>query len=89
MNKDEMAFVFVLVITIPIVVAVTRRLWRRAPVRQVPVVDDERFARLEQAVEAVAIEVERIGESQRFQARLAAEKQPVRESIVSRVKTPV
>jgi hypothetical protein len=39
--------------------------------------EDNRLARLEQAVESVAIEVERIGESQRFQAKLMAEKQPV------------
>ncbi|CAN5519807.1 hypothetical protein BH09GEM1_BH09GEM1_24970 [soil metagenome] len=35
---------------------------------------DPQFARLEQAVEAVAIEVKRIGEAQRFSAKLLAER---------------
>jgi hypothetical protein len=37
-------------------------------------IDDERFTRLEQAVEAVAIEVERISEGQRFVTRVLAER---------------
>jgi hypothetical protein len=36
----------------------------------------DRLARLEQAVDAVAVEVERISESQRFTARVLAEQQP-------------
>lgn len=36
-------------------------------------VSDERFARLESAVEAIAIEVERISEGQRFTTRLLTE----------------
>lgn len=37
-------------------------------------ITDERLEQLQQSVDAVAIEVERIGESQRFSARLAAER---------------
>ena len=37
------------------------------------VVDDERMTRLEQAVESIALEVERIGEAQRFNAKVAAQ----------------
>ena len=37
------------------------------------VVDDERMTRLEQAVESIALEVERISEGQRFTSRLMAE----------------
>jgi hypothetical protein len=36
-------------------------------------VADERFARLEQAVDAIALEVERISEGQRFTTRLLSE----------------
>src|SRR5689334_7926461 len=36
---------------------------------------DERIARLENAVDAIAIETERIGESQRFLTRVIAERQ--------------
>lgn len=53
-------------------------------------IDDERFTRLEQAVDAVAIEVERISEGQRFVTRLLAERngalEPVRAA--ERVITP-
>ena len=37
-------------------------------------VSDERFSRLEQAVEAIAVEVERISEGQRFTTKLLAER---------------
>lgn len=39
-----------------------------------PRVDDLRMERLEQAVDAIAIEVERISESQRFISRLMSER---------------
>jgi hypothetical protein len=38
------------------------------------VVDEDRLARLEQAVEAIALEVERISEGQRFTTKLLAER---------------
>ena len=38
------------------------------------VVDEERMARLEQAVEAIALEVERISEGQRFTTKLLSER---------------
>ena len=37
-------------------------------------VDDERMTRLEQAVESIALEVERISEGQRFTTKLLAER---------------
>ena len=62
---------------------IVRLLVLRAPwpgsdreVRRAPgvVVDEDRMARLEQAVEAIALEVERISEGQRFTTRLLAER---------------
>lgn len=41
-------------------------------------IDEARFARLEQAVDAIAIEVERIAEGQRFTTKLMAERVPER-----------
>ena len=38
------------------------------------VVDEDRMARLEQAVESIALEVERISEGQRFTTKLLAER---------------
>ncbi len=37
-------------------------------------IGDERLAQLQQSVDAIAIEVERIGEAQRFSARLQSDK---------------
>ena len=39
-----------------------------------PIVDEARFSRLEDAVETIAVEVERIAEAQRFSAKLLAER---------------
>ena len=39
-----------------------------------PAVTDERLARIEQAIDAMAVEVERISEGQRFVTRLLAER---------------
>ena len=52
---------------------VAKWLDRRA---QLPKADqsDERLARIEQAVDAIAIEVERISEAQRFTTKLLADK---------------
>ena len=45
-----------------------------------PTADDRRMERLEYAIDAIAIEVERISEAQRFAATLLAERLPVRDS---------
>ncbi len=37
-------------------------------------IDEARFARLEQAVDAIAIEVERVAEAQRFSAKLLSDR---------------
>jgi hypothetical protein len=61
---------------VPLAFAAARLMWRRAsrPSRPMPhPASDERMARLETAVDAIAIEVERIAEGQRFVTRLLAE----------------
>jgi hypothetical protein len=50
-----------------------------------------RFERIEQAIDAVAVEVERVGEAQRFQSALLAERvgvAPARPAAPARVVTP-
>ena len=49
------------------------RAWRRERPASLPA-GEERLAQLQQSVDAMAVEVERIGESARFTAKLAAEK---------------
>jgi hypothetical protein len=53
-----------------------------------PRIDDSRFARLEDAVDSIAIEVERIAEAQRFTAKLMSERLPDRlsDSTLDRAK---
>ena len=49
------------------------------PSREIdPRIEDSRFARLEDAVDSIAIEVERIAEAQRFSAKLMSERLPDR-----------
>lgn len=42
---------------------------------------EDRLERIEQAVDAIAVEVERMAESQRFTARLLAERLPTAEAL--------
>lgn len=65
-----------LAMILPLSIAWARRVWRRTPQVIAPRGDEPspRFDRLEQAVDAIAIEVERISESQRFLTKLLAER---------------
>jgi Na+-transporting methylmalonyl-CoA/oxaloacetate decarboxylase gamma subunit len=69
-----MTMVVLLVLGVPFVRALVRR-WEREPAR--PAVSSDvaaRLERIEQAVEAVAIEVERISEGQRFTTKLLSDR---------------
>jgi hypothetical protein len=68
--------IFFVVVLLPISLAFARRIWRRgvATVSALPQEVMERLTRLDQAVDAIAVEVERIGEGQRFMTRLFANK---------------
>jgi hypothetical protein len=69
-----MTMVVTLVLGVPLVRALTRR-WERESLRpQVPSEVTARLERIEHAVEAVAIEVERISEGQRFTTKLLSER---------------
>lgn len=69
------------VVTLAIVVRFAFRKSRSTPL-STPAgdarIDDSRFARLEDAVDSIAIEVERIAEAQRFTAKLMSERLPDR-----------
>ena len=65
------------VLLIPFVFAYARRLWHRSGSRPAMDLEDSpRLQRMEQAIESIAVEVERIGEAQRFTTKLFAERQP-------------
>jgi hypothetical protein len=72
--------IFMLVVLFPLSIALARRIWRRsaAVVTSFPKEMSDRLFRMEQAVEATAVEVERIGEGQRFLTRLFTEGEAAR-----------
>jgi antitoxin (DNA-binding transcriptional repressor) of toxin-antitoxin stability system len=59
----------------PIVRAWARRFEKRTEMKQ-QVAVEQRLAAIEQAIETVAVEVERISEGQRFTTKLLADRQP-------------
>ena len=58
----------------PLARALARRIEGRPPAAQLPASTDARLDRIEHAVEAIAVEVERISEGQRFTTKLLAER---------------
>jgi hypothetical protein len=72
--------IFMFVVLLPLTIAYARRIWRRSAnveVRLAPEMS-QRMQSIEDGVEAIALEVERIGESQRFLTQAMAERVEVR-----------
>ena len=106
MERDVLTFAQVMVVIVMSLAGFVgvglgaRVLWRmgsRATPGLAPRVDDARMERLESAVDAIAIEVERISEAQRFTVGLLSERLPARPSdrlgelssgVAKRVNTP-
>lgn len=71
--------VFTVFVLFPIAIAFARRIWKRTPTgapaaaATPPAWMQERFARLEQSVDAIAMEVERVSEGQRFLTKVFAD----------------
>lgn len=64
------------VLLLPIVIAYTRRIWRKHAVRiELPPELQQRMGAMEQGIDAIAVEVERIGEGQRFVSQLLNSRQ--------------
>lgn len=80
--------IFMLVVLLPLTIAYARRIWRRgaAAVMAIPQEIYDRFARVDQSLDAIAIEVERIGEGQRFLTRLHTEQQALGAGPAERIK---
>jgi hypothetical protein len=86
-NVATIIGVFTLFVLFPIAIASARYIWRRAgkgpatsSTVQLPPQIDQRLERLEAGVDAIAIEIERVTEGQRFVTRLLAE-QDTREKL--------
>ena len=78
-NVLALSIVFTLFVLFPIAITFARNLWKRGSVRtivQSAPETSERLERLEQGVEAKAIEIERVSEGQRFVTKLLSEAAP-------------
>lgn len=69
--------IFLFVVGLPLTIAYARRIWKKSvgTISALPQEIYDRFNRLDQAVDAVAIEVERVGEGQRYLTRVYADQQ--------------
>jgi hypothetical protein len=76
--------VIVMSIGIPLVRALVRRWDRQSSQPPIPPDTSARLERIEQAIEAMSIEVERIAEGQRFVTRLMADGSPERVALPQR-----
>ncbi len=81
MNEEEVLALFIVFASMTTIVLTFARMWfkhqeKKNSVRalgSVPGGLDQRLERIEQAVDAIAVEVERLAEGQRFAARLLSE----------------
>jgi|SRR5687768_9807181 len=76
-NVMALSATFTIFVLFPIAFALARNLWKRGnrpqPAAALPPEAGQRLERVEQGIEAIAIEVERISEGQRFVTKLLAE----------------
>ena len=81
-----MFFLTVIVVSIgwPIARAFARRMDRRSLVSTVPTEVTQRLERMEHALDAMSIEIERISEGQRFTTKLLADRAAAPEALPAR-----
>lgn len=73
----------VIVLGLPMVIVQARKVWKRDSATSVTgsSATDHRLERIEQAIDAMAVEVERVAEGQRFVTKLLSERAAERASI--------
>jgi hypothetical protein len=75
LERQAMVGAGALILLLPLVLAYARRIWRRGNVPTLDLENSPRLQRMELAIESIALEVERIGEAQRFTTKLLADRQ--------------
>ncbi len=80
-NMIPIVAIFTVFVLAPIALSISRLLWRRGSLKHVAPAQDitPRLERMEQAIEAIAIEMERVSEGQRFVTRIMSEGRSVGE----------
>jgi hypothetical protein len=77
-DPEPIIICFILFVMSPIALSISRLIWKRASrmatATAAPAESGQRLERIEQAVDAIAIEVERVSEGQRFVTRLFSER---------------
>ena len=85
LSRNSAPTAFVILVLFPLAIVFARNLWKRGTISAVAAPQQlggeagQRLERLEQGMDAIAIEIERVSEGQRFVTRLLSEGQPVRE----------
>ena len=77
-NLVPMVVVFTIFVLTPIAISISRMFWKRGSLpKQAPqsAENAQRLERMEQAIDSIAIEIERVSEGQRFVTRLMSERQ--------------
>ncbi len=77
-NLVPIAIVFTLFVLSPLAVSISRMFWKRGSLpTHAPQSSDnaQRLERMEQAIDSIAIEIERVSEGQRFVTRLMSDRQ--------------
>lgn len=71
-----LSFGLAMMVGLPLAIAYARRIWRGRPKEAVAATTEssQRLERLEHAVDAIAIEIERVAEGQRFVTKIMAER---------------
>ena len=85
----RISFAFFFLVGLPLAIGAARMMWKRSSRPIVPPITTasaERLARLEQSMDAVAVEIERISEGQRFVTKLLSEKAPALPETVEKLK---
>jgi len=88
-NMVPIAAIFTIFVLAPIALSISRLLWKRGSLRHVAQAPDntQRLERMEQAIDSIAIEMERVSEGQRFVTRIMSENRAVAEG--QRVAQPL
>ena len=89
-NLEPLAALFTIFVLTPIAFSIARMFWKRGsmPRQMVASGDTQRLERMEQAMDAIAIEIERVSEGQRFVTRLLSERGGLSVGAGQQVKEP-
>ncbi len=94
LNSDNLMVisnVFIIFVLAPLALSAARTIWKRGskiPMTPASAENARKLDQLQQAVDTIAIEVERVSEGQRFVTRLLSETQPVAVAAVARSAAP-